>query len=191
MPVTFYTTCWKQELLQDHFYDQTGWLSSLLVCSSPRQLFFSSRNLEWRRGGCALVEKKFWTTLSPRPLSPNKTFSKLPLEIDICINRKNRRRLTCETFSGHCPISRLSIWWTQESSPHGSERPSSDDVLKQDTVHRNLPLIYLYIQWLHPNCLLLVSTKYWKLTLYTFRFKTKKSDKKKREIRREKIDLPG
>ena len=106
-------------------------------------------------------------------------------------SRTNRRRLTRETFSGYCSISRLSIWWTQESSPHGSKRPSSNDVLKQDTVHRNLPLIYLCIQWLHLNCLLLVRTKYWKLTLYTlytFRFKTKKSDKKKREIRRKKID---
>ena len=40
--VTFYTTCWKQELLQ-----QTGLLSSLFVCSSPRLLFlFPARSLE-------------------------------------------------------------------------------------------------------------------------------------------------
>ena len=68
--VSFYTTGWKQELLQ-----QTGLLSSLFVCSSPRLLFlFPARSLEWRRGGCASVGKEFWTTPPPPPPPQIKHF---------------------------------------------------------------------------------------------------------------------
>ena len=70
--------------------------------------------------------------------------------------------LTCEAFSSNCAISRSPIWRTKKSSPHCSKCPSPNDILKQDTVHFNLPFIHFYIQQLHLNCLPLIRTKYYK-----------------------------
>ena len=69
--------------------------------------------------------------------------------------------LTCEAFSSNCAISRSPIWRTKKSSPHCSKCPSPNDILKQDTVHFNLPFIHFYIQQLHLNCLPLIRTKYY------------------------------
>ena len=69
--------------------------------------------------------------------------------------------LTCKAFSSNCAISRSPIWRTKKSSPHCSKCPSPNDILKQDTVHFNLPFIHFYIQQLHLNCLPLIRTKFY------------------------------
>ena len=69
--------------------------------------------------------------------------------------------LTCKAFSSNCAISRSPIWRTKKSSPHCSKCPSPNDILKQDTVHFNLPFIHFYIQQLHLNWLALIRTKFY------------------------------
>ena len=59
--------------LLHHYYCRITFMTKpvdYLLClfaSPPAFLFFPARNLERGRGGCALVEKKFWTT----PSSPS------------------------------------------------------------------------------------------------------------------------
>ena len=78
------------------------------------------------------------------------------------LRRDSLMDLTCKAFSSNCAISRSPIWRTKKSSPHCSKCPSPNDILKQDTVHFNLPFIHFYIRQLNLNCLPLIRTKYYK-----------------------------
>ena len=100
-----------------------------------------------------------WSTYKFGPLSV-LNFLQCNHGIYISIDLLNQRNLTREAFSGDCPVSRPSIRWTQKSSPHGSEGPSTRLI----SISRSFTSTFNGSIWIvrSLNCLLLIRTENWK-----------------------------